>query len=150
VRTEGIDCVLAEPQFNEDLVATILDGTDANTGVIDPLGADLEPGPVLYGQVIRNMATLASASRRTASRGRDARTRAAVPPGSRPGRRAGGAHLLWPARINYGLPQPQGRSIAKRSHFPESALSRHLVDIRPDKDFPPLCPRARRETHPGE
>jgi zinc transport system substrate-binding protein len=29
VRTEGIDCVLAEPQFNEDLVATILDGTDA-------------------------------------------------------------------------------------------------------------------------
>jgi zinc transport system substrate-binding protein len=56
VRTEGIDCVLAEPQFNEDLVATILDGTDAATGVIDPLGAELEPGPVLYGQVIRNMA----------------------------------------------------------------------------------------------
>jgi zinc transport system substrate-binding protein len=57
VRAEGIDCVLAEPQFNEDLVATILDGTDARTGVIDPLGADLEPGPALYGQVIRNMAT---------------------------------------------------------------------------------------------
>jgi zinc transport system substrate-binding protein len=26
---EGIDCVLAEPQFNEGLVATVLDGTDA-------------------------------------------------------------------------------------------------------------------------
>ncbi|MYA89117.1 MAG: zinc transporter, partial [Boseongicola sp. SB0662_bin_57] len=57
VREEGIDCVLAEPQFNPGLVATVLDGTDASTGVIDPLGADLEPGPALYPQLIRNMAT---------------------------------------------------------------------------------------------
>jgi zinc transport system substrate-binding protein len=57
VSSEGIDCVLAEPQFNPGLVATVLDGTDANTGVIDPLGVDLEPGPTLYPQLIRNMAT---------------------------------------------------------------------------------------------
>ena len=56
IRDEGIDCVLSEPQFNEGLVATVLDGVDANTGVIDPLGAGLEPGPDLYPQVIRNMA----------------------------------------------------------------------------------------------
>ncbi|MBC6437746.1 MAG: zinc ABC transporter substrate-binding protein [Rhodobacteraceae bacterium] len=56
VRGEGVDCVLAEPQYNPDLVATILDGTDANTGVIDPLGVDLAPGPALYPQLIRNMA----------------------------------------------------------------------------------------------
>ena len=56
IRDEGIDCVLSEPQFNEGLVATVLEGTDANTGVIDPLGAGLEPGPDLYPQVIRNMA----------------------------------------------------------------------------------------------
>ena len=56
VREEGIGCVLAEPQFNPGLVATVLDGTDASTGVIDPLGADLEPGPALYPQLIRNMA----------------------------------------------------------------------------------------------
>lgn len=54
---EAIDCVLAEPQYNPDLVATVLAGTDANTGVIDPLGAALEPGPDLYPQVIRNLAT---------------------------------------------------------------------------------------------
>jgi hypothetical protein len=53
VSSEGIDCVLAEPQFNPGLVATVLDGTDANTGVIDPLGVDLEPGPTLYPQLIR-------------------------------------------------------------------------------------------------
>ena len=57
---EGIDCVLAEPQFNEALVVTVLDGTDANTGVIDPLGAELAPGPDLYPQVIRNMAATLS------------------------------------------------------------------------------------------
>jgi zinc transport system substrate-binding protein len=56
VRTEGADCVLAEPQFNPGLVTAVLDGTEARTGVIDPLGADLTPGPDLYGQVIRNMA----------------------------------------------------------------------------------------------
>ena len=57
VRQEGVDCVLTEPQYNPGLVDTVLDGTDASTGVIDPLGAGLEPGPALYTQVIRNMAT---------------------------------------------------------------------------------------------
>lgn len=56
IRDEGIDCVLAEPQFNQGIITTVLDGTKANTGVIDPLGSDLEPGPALYPQLIRNMA----------------------------------------------------------------------------------------------
>lgn len=54
---EGISCVLAEPQFNAGLVTTVLGGSDANTGVIDPLGSDLEPGATLYPQLINNMAT---------------------------------------------------------------------------------------------
>ncbi|MEM9393310.1 MAG: zinc ABC transporter substrate-binding protein [Pseudomonadota bacterium] len=57
VREEGIGCVLAEPQYNPGLVATVLDGTDASTAVIDPLGVDLELGSELYPQLIRNMAT---------------------------------------------------------------------------------------------
>jgi zinc transport system substrate-binding protein len=56
VREEGVECVLAEPQFNAGLVATVLDGTEASTGVIDPIGVDLELGPDLYPQLIRNMA----------------------------------------------------------------------------------------------
>jgi zinc transport system substrate-binding protein len=52
---QGIDCVLAEPQFNPGLVATVLDGTEAKTGILDPLGSDLEPGPALYPQLIRNL-----------------------------------------------------------------------------------------------
>jgi zinc transport system substrate-binding protein len=54
---EGIDCVLTEPQFNAGLVATVLDGVNAGTAVIDPLGSDLEPGPTLYPQMIRNLAS---------------------------------------------------------------------------------------------
>ncbi|MBB5516466.1 zinc transport system substrate-binding protein [Rubricella aquisinus] len=56
VQDDAIACVLAEPQFNIGLVATVLDGTDAATGVIDPLGVALEPGPALYPDLIRNMA----------------------------------------------------------------------------------------------
>lgn len=56
VRAEGIACVLAEPQFNPGLVETVLDGTEARTAVIDPLGATLDPGPELYPRLIRDMA----------------------------------------------------------------------------------------------
>jgi zinc transport system substrate-binding protein len=57
ITEQGIDCVLAEPQFNPGLVATVLDGTEAQTGILDPLGSDLEPGPTLYLQLIRNLST---------------------------------------------------------------------------------------------
>jgi zinc transport system substrate-binding protein len=57
IAEQGINCVLAEPQFNSGLVATVLDGTEARTGILDPLGSDLEPGPALYTQLIRNLST---------------------------------------------------------------------------------------------
>ena len=57
IRGEGVDCVLSEPQFSAGLVAAVLDGTEANTTVADPLGATLEPGPTLYPRLIRNLAT---------------------------------------------------------------------------------------------
>ena len=57
IAEQGIDCVLAEPQFNPGLVATVLEGSDAQTGILDPLGSDLEPGSALYPQLIRNLST---------------------------------------------------------------------------------------------
>ena len=56
VSEEDINCVLSEPQFNQGLVETVLSGTNAKTGIIDPLGVNLEPGPNLYSDLIRNMA----------------------------------------------------------------------------------------------
>ncbi|MEO1536151.1 MAG: zinc ABC transporter substrate-binding protein [Pseudomonadota bacterium] len=56
IAEEGIDCVLAEPQFNPGLVEVVLDGTVANSGVLDPLGSSLEPGAALYPTLMRNLA----------------------------------------------------------------------------------------------
>jgi len=50
-------CVFSEPQFEPRLVSVVTEGTDARTGVLDPLGAELEDGPELYLQLIRNLST---------------------------------------------------------------------------------------------
>jgi zinc transport system substrate-binding protein len=57
IAEQGIDCVLAEPQFNPGLVATVLEGSNVQTGILDPLGSDLKPGSALYPQLIRNLST---------------------------------------------------------------------------------------------
>jgi zinc transport system substrate-binding protein len=49
-------CVFSEPQFEPKLVSTVVEGTQANTGVLDPLGASINDGPELYFTLIRNMA----------------------------------------------------------------------------------------------
>ena len=56
IRDEKINCVLAEPQFKANLVQTVMEGSQANTNVIDPLGAGLKPGILLYNKLIKNMA----------------------------------------------------------------------------------------------
>jgi len=50
-------CVFSEPQFEPKLVDTLIDGTGARTGLLDPLGASLTKGPDLYFQLLRNMAS---------------------------------------------------------------------------------------------
>ena len=56
IRDEETNCVLAEPQFKANLVQTVMEGSQANTNVIDPLGAGLKPGILLYNKLIKNMA----------------------------------------------------------------------------------------------
>ena len=48
-------CVFSEPQFPPDLVTTIVEGTDAKSAVLDPLGAGLTPGPDLYFDLMEGM-----------------------------------------------------------------------------------------------
>ncbi|MGU3577165.1 zinc ABC transporter substrate-binding protein [Brucellaceae bacterium C25G] len=48
-------CVFSEPQFESRLVKTVIEGTSAKTGVLDPLGAELEDGPQLYLNLLRNL-----------------------------------------------------------------------------------------------
>lgn len=56
VQELGAACVFAEPQFEPKLVSTVTEGTQAKSGVLDPLGASLADGPELYPDLIRNMA----------------------------------------------------------------------------------------------
>ncbi len=49
-------CVFTEPQFQPKLVRTIIKGTDARTGVLDPLGAKVPAGEDAYFTLMRNMA----------------------------------------------------------------------------------------------
>ena len=49
-------CVFSEPQFKPKLVSTVIEGTEARTGELDPLGASIQDGPELYFILIRNMA----------------------------------------------------------------------------------------------
>ncbi|UWS10033.1 zinc ABC transporter substrate-binding protein [Phaeobacter inhibens] len=55
VQEMKVRCVLSEPQFNSGLVATVLDGTDAGTAIVDPLGVKLEPGPQFYPQLLASV-----------------------------------------------------------------------------------------------
>jgi zinc transport system substrate-binding protein len=50
-------CVFSEPQFEPTLVRTVTEGTTAKSGVLDPLGADVPPGPDAYFTMMRRLAT---------------------------------------------------------------------------------------------
>ena len=56
VKSLNASCVFSEPQFEPKLVKTITENTDAGSGVLDPLGANIKDGPELYFTLIRNMA----------------------------------------------------------------------------------------------
>ncbi len=55
VAERNVSCVFSEPQFNPGLVATVLEGTGAGTAVLDPLGANLEPGPQFYPSLLQQL-----------------------------------------------------------------------------------------------
>lgn len=57
VRRLGAICVFAEAQFEPSLIDTIIEGTPARMGMLDPLGAADSNGSEAYFELIRNMAT---------------------------------------------------------------------------------------------
>jgi zinc transport system substrate-binding protein len=52
----GATCVFAEPNFEPAIVTTIVEGTEARAGVLDPEGSALTEGPALYGELLRGIA----------------------------------------------------------------------------------------------
>lgn len=56
IKTLGARCVFSEPQFESALVRTLVEGTDARTGRLDPLGAGLTAGPDAYFMTMKGLA----------------------------------------------------------------------------------------------
>jgi zinc transport system substrate-binding protein len=57
IRDLGVRCVFGEPQFQPTLVETVIAGSGARRGVLDPEGgAELPAGPEAYFQLLRRLA----------------------------------------------------------------------------------------------
>ncbi len=54
--TKDIACVFTEPQFPPALARTLVRGTAARIGELDPLGAGIPAGPEAYGRILRGLA----------------------------------------------------------------------------------------------
>ena len=55
IEHDKVSCVFSEPQFNPDIIKAVAKDMNIKTGVVDPLGATLNPGKDLYFDLIRNM-----------------------------------------------------------------------------------------------
>ena len=55
IEHDKVSCIFSEPQFNPDIIKAVAKDTNVATGVIDPLGATLDPGKDLYFDLIKNM-----------------------------------------------------------------------------------------------
>ncbi|VAW21406.1 Zinc ABC transporter, substrate-binding protein ZnuA [hydrothermal vent metagenome] len=56
IASNNVGCVFSEPQFSPRLINAISQGSGVKIGILDPLGANLEPGAGLYFQLLRDMA----------------------------------------------------------------------------------------------
>jgi zinc transport system substrate-binding protein len=56
INSSNAVCVFREPQYTDAAVQTVIEGTKAKSSVLDPLGADLKPGPNAYGELLREIA----------------------------------------------------------------------------------------------
>lgn len=56
VAEQGVTCALAEPQFDPDTIATVADAGRVRTGLVDPVGMAIPPGPGFYPALIRALA----------------------------------------------------------------------------------------------
>ena len=57
VKETAAVCIFREPQFSDKLSRLVSEETAAKLGTVDPLGAKLTPGPDMYPQLLKQVAT---------------------------------------------------------------------------------------------
>ena len=55
IEHEKVNCLFSEPQFNPAIIKSIAKDTKIKTGVLDPLGANLDKGKAMYVTLLSNM-----------------------------------------------------------------------------------------------
>jgi len=55
IEHDKVSCIFSEPQFNPDIISAVAKDMNIKTGVLDPLGATIDPGKDLYFDLIKNM-----------------------------------------------------------------------------------------------
>jgi zinc transport system substrate-binding protein len=56
IKSSAAECVFSEPQFAPKLIETVIEGTSARTGILDPLGASIPAGPDAYANILKGIA----------------------------------------------------------------------------------------------
>ena len=56
INDKGIKCIFSEPQYNPKIIETLGNDMNISTGVMDPLGAYMVPGPTMYVELINEIA----------------------------------------------------------------------------------------------
>ena len=57
IEHKKVNCLFSEPQFNPAIIKSIAKDTNVKTGILDPLGAELDKGKNLYFDLVTNMAS---------------------------------------------------------------------------------------------
>jgi len=57
IEHDNVSCVFSELQFNPDIINAVAKDMNIKTGILDPLGATLNPGKGLYFDLIKNMSS---------------------------------------------------------------------------------------------
>ena len=57
IKTTNPTCVFKEPQFRAKIVNTVIEDTNVKVGILDPVGADLEKGPGMYTNLLKQIAS---------------------------------------------------------------------------------------------
>ena len=55
IENEKAKCIFSEPQFNPNIINSIASDTGVKTGVLDPLGANIDKGKNMYFDLIKDM-----------------------------------------------------------------------------------------------
>ena len=56
IEHDSVKCIFSEPQYNPKIIEVLASDMDIITGIIDPLGAVIDAGPVMYDNLILEIA----------------------------------------------------------------------------------------------